>query len=182
MSKFIVSANPASKKTGIVLFKDSGMCRLVIGIDPDAQKSGIAIYKDGVLEKLEMWSFADILTAFRGMSESKPSWVDVVIVLEDVEAIRTTFLRKGQNPAAMRKIAQNVGQVKQTARLIKEMAAGYCINIVMVKPLGGLAKSAKKNADLFKRLTGWEGRSNEDTRDAAMLALHYIRMESKKHG
>lgn len=103
-------------------------------------------------------------------------------MLEDVEAIKATFMRKGQNPAAMRKIAQNVGQVKQTARLIKEMADYFGVDIVMVKPLGGLAKSAKKNADLFKRLTGWEGRSNEDTRDAAMLALHYIRMECKKHG
>lgn len=155
------------------------MSDLVIGIDPDAQKSGIALYRDGALAELHLWSFSQLVAHM--MVNAGAS--DITYVLEDVEAIRPTFKRVKTNQAAMQKISQNVGQVKQTARLIQEMGAYYGAEVVMVKPLKGVAKSAKDNTDIFKQITGWAGRSNADNRDAAMLALHYIRgRRTRAHG
>lgn len=154
------------------------MSKLVIGIDPDAQKSGIAIYKDGVLVELHLWSFSQLVAHM--MVNAGASYI--TYVLEDVEAIGTTWIRKKTTSAVMRKIAQNVGQVKQTARLIQEMGAYYGADIKMIKPLKRLAKTTKGRVAEFKRATEWAGRSNDDNRDAAMLALEYIRRERKKHG
>lgn len=152
-----------------------GVTDVVVSIDPDARQSGVAIWEDGVLIKLEMWTFAKMVEALHHAAVQSRSGVNAVFVLEDVEAIKPTFKRGKTNQAAMQKISQNVGQVKQTARLIQQMAEHYGVPLVMVRPLGGVAKSAKTNPDIFKRITGWEGRSNADTRDAAMLGLHYIR-------
>ncbi|SFB80419.1 hypothetical protein SAMN05660443_0231 [Marinospirillum celere] len=152
------------------------MSSWVIGIDPDAVKSGIGIFKDGELVELKMWSFAELLFQM----ESLESRQGTVVVLEDVEAIRPTFKRGKTNQAAMQKISQNVGQVKQTARLIKEMAEYHGVKVVMQRPLTGWFKKAKEDAALFNKLTGWTGRSNADNRDGAMLALHYIRGQKQR--
>lgn len=155
---------------------------LVVSVDPDAQRSGVAIWEGGELVKLEMWSFVEMLAALQEASHTMQDGGCVVFVLEDVEAIKPTFKRGKTNQAAMQKIAQNVGQVKQTARLIKELAVDLGVPLVMVKPLGGVAKAAKTNPDIFKQITGWAGRSNADTRDAAMLGLHYIRSRQRRAG
>ena len=146
----------------------------VIGVDPDAVKSGIGIYKNGSLDSLAMWSFVELLEVLRNFSEKS----DLVLVVEDVEAIRPTFKRQKTSQAAMQKISQNVGQVKQAARHIREVAEHEGVTVVMQRPLTGWLKKAKEDAALFNKLTGWTGRSNADNRDGAMLALHYIQSAS----
>jgi len=42
-----------------------------------------------------------------------------------------------------------------------------------MKPLRGSVKKAKNDAKLFNKITGWEGKSNQDKRDAALLAMSY---------
>lgn len=141
----------------------------IVGIDPDLQKSGIALVQDGKLVSLESLAFFDltvnILIQYRHGAH---------FVVEDVEANKPTFQR-GVSPAQMRKISQNVGQVKAVARLIKEYLEHIGASFTMVKPLTGLPKVAKKDARVFARLTGWTDRCNEDQRDAAMLALYGLR-------
>ena len=49
-------------------------------------------------------------------------------------------------------------------------------DVQLVKPLQGPAKrQAKADAEYFNRITGWAGRSNSDTRDAALLALYGVK-------
>lgn len=159
-----------------------GVTDVVVSVDPDAQRSGVAVWEGGVLVKLEMWSFVEMMEALQEASQQNQAGGRVVFVLEDVEAIKPTFRRGKTNQAAMQKIAQNVGQVKQTARFIKELADHLGVPMVMVKPLGGVAKSAKTNPAIFKQMTGWAGRSNADTRDAAMLGLYHIRNRQRRAG
>lgn len=139
---------------------------LVVGIDPDLVKSGVAVVKDGVLTDLKNLNFSEL----RGFIKAHPQ---AVFVLEDVEINKPVFDRKVNAQANLR-IAQNVGMVKGVARLIAEYLTEQDCLFTMMRPLTGHAKHAKKNADYFRLLTGWEGRSNEDNRDAAMLAIHGV--------
>lgn len=137
----------------------------VIGIDPDLVKSGVAEVKKGQIIDLQALAFFDLINLIDDRAD------DAVFVLEDVEHSKSVYIRPGTSPAQMRKIAQNVGQVKAIGRLLKQYLEGSGARFVMVKPLRGTAKKAKKDASYFNKITGWTGISNEDKRDAGMLAL-----------
>jgi hypothetical protein len=139
----------------------------VIGIDPDAQKSGVALVEVNRIVEMQKMSLPELIEYCVEMAVSH----DVTVKIEDVESWKNVRQRPGQNFAAMRKISQNVGQVKQAARSIVEMLISKGITPVMVKPLRGPIKQAKKNSAYFNKVTGWTGRSNEDCRDAALIAL-----------
>lgn len=138
---------------------------MIIGIDPDLVKSGVAVTVDGQIITLDAMRFFDLC---RFIDEHKHQ---CVFHLENVESSRAVYQRN-VNQSGMRKIAQNVGQVKAVCRLLVEYLDGAGANYKLIKPLVGHVKKAKNDAEFFNRLTGWEGRSNEDKRDAALLALY----------
>lgn len=73
----------------------------------------------------------------------------------------------------MRKMAKNVGQVKGVKRVLVECLQHEGIPVRLVKPLKGhYKKKAKQDTKFFNQLTGWAGSSNEDKRDAGLLALY----------
>ncbi|WP_010323643.1 hypothetical protein [Marinobacterium stanieri] len=152
------------------------MSDLVIGIDPDLVKSGVGIVRNGKLEELHALNIVDL----QGLIKEGVG-IGAHFVVEDVESMKPTFPRhlkaqgKESRERQMQKISQNVGQVKAVARIVCQCLDALGASYTLVKPLGGTAKAAKRNAELFKKMTGWEGRSNEDTRDAAMLALSVTR-------
>ncbi len=143
--------------------------RLIIGIDPDLVGSGVALAKDGRLLELHSIPFPQLL-------ESAQQWASeqALFVVEDVEHHATTYRRAGTNQRQHARIAQNVGQVKATARILVECLQHMGAEVQQVKPLAG-KRQAKKNADYFSRLTGWQGRTNEDKRDAGLLALYGVK-------
>ena len=143
------------------------MSSLVIGIDPDLDKSGVAVVIDGKLVTLDAMGLFP-LTEF--ILEHLHT---AHFVVEDVEWDKTVYTRPGTNVPMMKKIAQDVGKVKAVGRLIGIFLAGCDANFSLMKPLKGPVKLAKKDATRFNRMTGWTGRSNEDKRDAGLLALTY---------
>ena len=140
------------------------MSQLVIGIDPDLQASGVALVREGVIVGLNNLRFFDLIEFINANRQAS-------FVVEDVEANKPTFNRHLRAKANAR-VSQNVGQVKAVARLITEYLESRGLDYIKVKPLMGQVKIAKKDAAYFNRLTGWENRSNEDNRDAALLALY----------
>ena len=140
--------------------------KLVVGIDPDLDKSGVATVAAGSLSTLDSLSFFELI-AF--IQEHR---LVARFVLEDVEHDKATYYRPGTTQAGMRKIAQNVGQVKAIGRLLAKYLQECGADFILVKPLQGYLKKAKNDAEYFNRLTGWVGRSNQDKRDAALLALY----------
>ncbi|MEH6451143.1 MAG: hypothetical protein V7765_20935 [Oleispira sp.] len=79
----------------------------------------------------------------------------------------------GISARQVNKIAQNVGQVKGVKRVLVECLLHEGIPVRLVKPLKGIyKKKAKADAKFFNQLTGWTGSSNEDKRDAGLLALN----------
>lgn len=137
-----------------------------IGIDPDLVKSGVAVAVDGSLLTLDGLPFFELI---KFIDEHKHQ---ALFVLEDVEHDRAVYHRGGASRLVMLNIAQKVGQVKAIGRLIKQYLEGAGADYVMVKPLQGHLKKAKKDAAFFNQLTGWDGKSNEDKRDAGVLALY----------
>jgi len=136
----------------------------VIGIDPDAKKSGVAyIDKDGEIIDMESLGIADIVAMTRAFGGR------VVFAIEDVNKHGTIYKhnRKGSQGVQAR-IAQNVGMVKAAGSMIAELIEDATGRPPIMAPLG-IGKQVKRSAKLFNELTGWQGKSNEDTRDAACI-------------
>ena len=142
---------------------------IVIGIDPDLVKSGVAEVVNGEIVKLHALAFPQLIEFAKQQHKNNKQ---IEFIVEEVEADKTTYLRAGTNVRQMNKIAQNVGQVKGVKRVLVECLQHEGIPVRLVKPLKGTyKKKAKADAKFFNQLTGWTGSSNEDKRDAGLLAL-----------
>lgn len=149
---------------------------MIIGIDPDLKKSGVALVDDGEVKELRSLSAVDLVLYCR------ERWIkdNAVVKMEDPNFNKPVFKRAGVSPLAMLKIAQNVGQVKAAATLLAEFIMSNGVPVEMVPPLMGYPKAAKNNSELFKQMTNWNGSSNEDQRDAALIALYGGRYGSRR--
>lgn len=61
-------------------------------------------------------------------------------------------------------IARRVGMNHATGILLAEIAQALGLAVLLVKPT-----KSKLNAEQFNKITGWQGRTNQEVRDAAML-------------
>lgn len=136
----------------------------VIGIDPDMRKSGVAyIDADGKIIDMESLGVSDIVAMVRSFGGH------IIFAIEDVNKHGAIYQhnRKGSR-ATQARIAQNVGMVKAAGTMIAELIEDSTGRPPILAPLG-LGAQVKRNAKLFNQLTGWKGKSNEDTRDAACI-------------
>lgn len=143
------------------------MTQILIGIDPDLTKSGVALVQNGKLTHLLALPFPQLLVFAQQHKNA-------IFVVENVEHDKTTYRRANTNQRQHARIAQNVGQVKGVARVLIQCLESFGCQVVTIKPLTGAVKRhAKTNANYFNKLTGWQGRTNQDKRDAALIALSY---------
>ncbi|SEG12939.1 hypothetical protein [Marinobacterium lutimaris] len=141
-----------------------------IGIDPDLVKCGVAVTENGKVLELLALHYHDLQAFITEHSDPE----QYKYVLENVEVDGTYYEKPGRDRGSRGKrdkVNQNVGQVKAVGRFIGDWLERQGANYEMVTPLQGTAKKAKKDAVFFRQVTGWYGKSNQDTRDAAMLAL-----------
>ncbi|MBV2128178.1 hypothetical protein [Arsukibacterium indicum] len=142
---------------------------ITIGIDPDMIASGLAVVEAKGILKLQSVKLPDLISTIQAVG--KPG--EVVIKLENPEANKGLFAsRANKNKGVSIAIAMSVGKCQATAHHVQELliAAGYTVK--MVTPLKGpLKRQAKDDAAYFNKVTGWTGRSNQDQRDAALIAL-----------
>jgi len=140
------------------------MSKIIIGIDPDSKAHGVAVYNDGELVALES---NDLMTLLKGISviENNPANI-IEVHIEDVNGVSAAFgARDGKGNIHVKlKIAQHIGMCKQ-AQIELERWLGYKKDIKVVKHK--ISKVWKKDKAQFEKVTGWTGRSNEDTRSAA---------------
>jgi len=134
----------------------------IIGIDPGAN-TGIAVAQNGQLYSLHTIEPQDLQALLREYSE----WSGLSVVFED-SRLQSHVWMSTANRAVSLKMARNLGQVDAWCSLIEAACAQYAIPCTGVSPK---AKGAKVTAATLKRLTGWEGRSNQHERDAAMLVI-----------
>lgn len=134
-----------------------------IGIDPDVDKSGFAVWDSDskTLEVVFCESFFEILENIEFQIIS----FDVTVIIEAGWLIKKSnwHNKKRQTKAVGEKIAKAVGANHQIGKLFVEYCKINNIKFIEVKPMG------KKNAEQFKKITGWAKRTNSEVRDAAML-------------
>lgn len=65
---------------------------------------------------------------------------------------------------------QGAGSIKRDAKIWEDFLKEYKVPFELVAPSQNMTKLS---AAQFKKITGWEGRTNEHERDAAMLVYGY---------
>lgn len=134
---------------------------LIIGIDPDLDKSGVAILGDSL--ELKNMTFPEIVELFRNEQDNIKKVVIEAGWLNKKSNFHGAY---GQSKAKGEAIARNVGENHATGKLLVEMAKSLGLAVVEVRPT-----RTKLKAEDFNRITGWQGRTNQEQRDAAMLIV-----------
>jgi len=136
---------------------------IVIGIDPDSSKHGVAIYEYGELVRLESMDLIDVLDMAHGFSMKGD---DPVFHIENVDANKAYWHNKSGSKAAFGRSASDMGKCRQAQIELVRALERRCFKCVM-HGISKRWKDAKIGKAEFQLITGWTGKSNEDTRSAA---------------
>jgi len=138
------------------------MKNYVIGIDPGSTKGhGVAVYEDGELVNIEM---SELMPLYALLTTLKQSG-SVIVHIEDVMAQKAVWHGRKQSKAAYGKTSQNVALCKWSQVEVERMCEYIDVQVVKHK-VSKCWKTGNGKAQ-FEKVTGWKGRSNEDTRSAA---------------
>jgi hypothetical protein len=132
------------------------MKKLIIGCDPDVDGKGFAIYEDGVLSQLITLSLIELQYFINSYDHDSK---EIQLHIEDMHSNRACWQKGGSGAA------RKVGRCEQMQLEVEKVAAYFNIKIVRY-PVSSQWKNAAGKKE-FERVTGWTGRSNEDTRSAA---------------
>ncbi|MGE8684006.1 MAG: hypothetical protein ACN6OV_05910 [Acinetobacter sp.] len=139
--------------------------KILIGIDTGVN-TGFAVAIDsgngGELQKVECVSITQAMTNINELV-AEHGKENLKLYIEDAR-LRTWF-------TGGREKAQGVGSVKRDAQIWESWCKEQDLNYIMIHPK---ANATKTKADVFKKRTGWSGRTNEHARDAAMLVFRRI--------
>lgn len=140
------------------------MSKIIIGIDPDSKAHGVAVYVDGELQILRSCTLEQVLFLIH-VNPNSMIEQDIEFHIEDVNAVSAAFGARDRktNINVKLKMAQHIGMCKQSQIELERFLAHYGVKVVKHK----ISKIWKKDEAQFERVTGWKGRSNEDTRSAA---------------
>ena len=151
---------------------------VVIGIDPDVDESGVAflIVESRVLEVYSL-TFADLLDYLQEigdvlMREGK----NFVVVVEAGWLNKAHWhVGKGGSAARTAAIGNHTGRNHEVGRKIVEMCRHYGIEVVEQPPLRKMwkGKDGKITHEELQHFTGITGKTNQETRDATLLAWEY---------
>lgn len=136
------------------------MSTVILGLDPGAS-TGCAIYRAGVLVHLETIAPEGIADYIFQVGPTR-------VIFED-SRLQTKVWTPAKGAAAL-KVARNIGEIDAWCRLITAVCERYSIPAHGISPKD---KGAKTDAVRFAAITGWTGKSNEHTRDGAMVAWPY---------
>jgi len=135
-----------------------------IGIDPDRDKNGVALYRNSSekLEALLNLSFFELLDYLKALKETD-STVSVVIEAGWMND-GNWHIRASDTARKAAKVGKYVGGNHEVGQKIVEMCEYLLLPYRLVVP-----KRHKVDAETFKEITKWCGRTNQEQRDAAML-------------
>ncbi len=135
------------------------MTRIVIGIDPGTT-TGLAVF-DIVTRKLKEVSSMPIHEALWLVDGEHRAGVLRMVVFEDAR-LRMWFGVSG------REKLQGAGSIKRDCQIWSDFLLSNDIPHKAVRPQPG---ATKWTAERFNKVTGWDKRTNEHARDAALLVL-----------
>ena len=137
---------------------------IIIGIDPDSKEHGVSVYVDGKLNDLKNLSLIGVMELLTSEEFNNIDMSFIQAHIEDVCANNATFSKSFiKNQAAFRKVTNSVGRCQQAQVELERMLSHLGVKVVKHK----ISSAWKKDKKQFELVTGWKGKSNEDTRSAA---------------
>lgn len=133
---------------------EQGAAKLFVGIDAGVT-TGFAIW-DGQKLELHSLNIIEAMEKARQLFTIEPT---TAFYLEDAR-LRKWFAGKGKEAL------QGAGSIKRDCQIWETFFDYHRIRVHLVAPKNNLTKLS---AEQFKKITGYQGRSNEHTRDAGML-------------
>jgi hypothetical protein len=144
---------------------------IYIGIDTGIN-TGVALW-DNRKRSLELVTSMPIHKAMELVKlhqvKAQENGTKLVVRVEDPRQ-RTWFGTERMSREEERKKLQGVGSVKRDASIWDEFLKDQGIEYEMVAPKRNITKLTQ---DTFKRYTGWNSKTNEHGRDAAMLVFGF---------
>ena len=148
----------------------------ILAIDPDIDKSGVAVLDVATREfvVLGSLSFPDVCECFMDAMAFTTSASHVRVVIEAGWLVNKSNYHHAQGHRAER-IAKNVGENHATGKQLAAMAEHYGLHPECVHPLrkSWQGRDGKITHDELASFTGITKRTNQDARDAALLAWCY---------
>lgn len=150
----------------------------IIGIDPDTDKSGIAQVRVAGREvELFSASFPELLDYLQRMRQKElMEGVRVVVVVEAAWKISTNWhTKRAESVRTAARKGKDAGRCHEVGRKIAECARYYGLDVVEQLPLKKIWKGrdGKITDEEIKAFIPIKGRSNQETRDAALLAWNH---------
>lgn len=131
---------------------------LCVGIDA-GKKTGVAVWNKAT-RRLEVVDTMSVSIAMLYVMELAKEH-EVVVYLEDAR------LRKYYGHSGVERL-QGAGSIKRDCVFWEDFCRENKIEMISVAPKNNYTKLTSEQ---FRRLTGWEGRSSEHSRDAACLVF-----------
>ena len=145
----------------------------IIAIDPDKEKSGVAFLKPKTRQlEVSNLTFPMLLDYLQHTKKVQGETMEsLIVVVEAGWIVKKSNFHEAQGHRA-EKIAKDVGANHETGRKIIEMCKHYGIEVVQHPPLVKCwkGKDRKITQEELASFTGLTGRTNQDGRDAALLA------------
>ena len=148
----------------------------VIAIDPDKVKSGVACLKPSTRQmELSNFSFPMLLEYLQYAKRKSEELNESLVVVVEAGWMNAKSCFHAAQGKQEEKIAKDVGANHETGRKIIEMCEHYGINVVAKAPLAKCWKGKDKKIthEELASFTGIMGRTNQDARDAGLLAWVY---------
>lgn len=144
------------------------MAKIIIGIDPDSKAHGVAVYEGGKLTRCCSWELSNVI-GFLQRNEHN----EILFCIENVCEMSAVFRQRlTKNNSVNMKMSNSIGRCQQSQieleRIIIAFSNGNC-EIRHFKISEQWKNQAGKK--IFEKITGWTGRSNEDTRSAAYFGF-----------
>lgn len=142
------------------------MARFYIGIDTGT-KTGFAVWDSGKRQFVEVDTksiSAALLEALRYAANFGRE--NVTVVMED--ARKRKWLPREKDLSEYRGKLMGAGSVKRDCSIWEEFCREQDIRLIVQPPRAGMTKWTP---EYFARVTGWNGRTSNHARDAAMLVF-----------
>lgn len=138
-----------------------------IGIDPGVN-TGLALWdkSNKQLHKVESMTILKAIAFITGFTSNDKS--QVMVRVEDPRLRK--WIPQQKNEKAERGRNRGAGSVMRDAQVWEEFLKDQEIPYEMVPPKNNKTKTT---AEYFQKITGWQGKTNEHGRDAAMLVYGF---------
>lgn len=150
----------------------------ILAIDPDCDKSGVAMLRTDKYLACECYSFPKLLDYLKFCHKMASSGDNRLIVIVEAGWLNESHWHINKRDGVYKAAAMGnaVGRNHETGRKIVEMCRHYEIKVEEVRPLKKIwsGRDGKISQDEIRQfIPGFPVRTNQEVRDAALLAWNY---------